>query len=260
MSYTIVYDRQFLKLEDGRIIPMILCGANNCWETSYDGRERRERYWTALWEQIVPAYKPEELMKKAESYCSGGEYQEHFMRGGKWVDDAAFLRFFQNGINQAKTMQELTDERIHTPSIRAFFSVWTRVPGKKEWEGNHSTECDRYLRSDEELVAFLIEADERLKRKTADESIYVCLKYFGNDPLPKPKRERKPKTRLTGEFYVVTFGIGSYVTKLTGRHLHHCPYISSAKQFQTAKDAEKWIEQRHLKSRFRVDCTVEKAA
>ena len=260
MGYTIVYDRQFLKLEDGRIIPMILCGSNNCYEVMWNGKERRERYWTALWEQNVPAYKPEELMKKAESHCSGSEYQEHFMRGGKWVDDAAFLRFFKNGINQAKTLQELADERIHTPSIRAFFSVWTRVPGKKDWESEHTTECDRYLRSDEEIVAFLNEAGERLKRKTEDESVYICLKYYGNDPLPKAKRERKPKERLTGEYYVVAFGIGRYVTKLTGRHLHHCPYISAAKQFQTEQDAEKWIKQRDLAVRFRGEFKVEKAA
>lgn len=260
MSYTIVYDRQFIKLEDGRIIPMILCGSNNCWEKTWNGKERRERYWTSYWEQTVPAFNPEELIKQVEGYCNGGEYQEHFMRGGKWVDDAAFLRFFQNGIKQAKTMKELVDERIHTAAVKAYLSIWTKKPDKKDWDQEKTTENDKRLRSDEELVAFLNEADERLKRKSADETVYVCLKYYNNDPLPKPKCTRKPKARLTGEYYVVVFGAGSYVTKITKRYLHHSPYISAAKQFRSEQEAEKWIKQRNLKIRFRGEFSVEKAA
>ena len=52
-----------------------------------------------------------------------------------------------------------------------------------------------------DYVDSINEADERLKRKSADETVYVCLKYYNNDPLPKPKRTRKPKARLTGEYY-----------------------------------------------------------
>jgi len=259
MSYTIVYDRQFIKLEDGRIIPMILCGSNNCWQTTWNGKERRERYWTPYWEQTVPAYTPEDLIKRVESYC-GGEYQEHFMRGGKWVDDAAFLRFFQNGIKQAKTIKELADERIHTAAVRACMSIWRKTADNEDCGQKHTTECDRHLRSDGEIVDFLKESDERLKNKSPDETVYICLKYYDNVPLPKPKRTHKPKTRLTGEYYVVAFGSGSYVTGITKGYLHHSPYISAAKQFGSEQEAEKWIKQRNLKTRFRGEFSVEKAA
>jgi len=260
MSYTIVYDRQFLKLEDGRIIPMTLLGSSNCWERDSDGKERRERYWTSFWEQTVPAYTQDELMQKAEEYCGGGEYQEHFKRGGKWVDDAAFLRFFRNGIAQAKTMQELADEHIHTPPIWASLSIWTKIPGGKEWDSRHTTECSRYLHSDDEVVAFLSIAGERLKHKTDDETVYVCLKYYGSFPLPKPERIFKPKELLTDGFYVVTFGAGRYVMKVTKGFLHHVPYVSAAKRFRSEQDAERWIKQRNLENRFTGDFKVEKAA
>jgi hypothetical protein len=217
MGYTIVYDRQFIKLEDGRIIPMILCGSNNCWERQWSGKERRERYWTPYWEQTVPAYTPDELMTRVTSCCSSGEYQEHFMRSGKWVDDAAYIRFFRNGIKEAKTLRELADERIYTGSIRAYLSIWTKIPDKEGWDQNHTTENSQYLRSDEEIVTFLNEAGERLKQKTSDESIYICLKYSENDPLPKVKRERKAKVRLTGEYFVITFGLGRYVVRYSVR-------------------------------------------
>ena len=43
MSYTIMYDRQFLKTSRG-IIPLALYGDNNVTER-VNGHERRERHW-----------------------------------------------------------------------------------------------------------------------------------------------------------------------------------------------------------------------
>lgn len=48
MSYEIVYDKQFIKVNDKgteKYIPMILAGASNCYDTNYNGKERRERSW-----------------------------------------------------------------------------------------------------------------------------------------------------------------------------------------------------------------------
>lgn len=44
MSYEIVYNKQFLKI-DGKIIPLALYGSNNCYEPLPNGRQRREREW-----------------------------------------------------------------------------------------------------------------------------------------------------------------------------------------------------------------------
>jgi len=46
MSYTIIYDKQFIKVGDNQYIPMVLAGSNNCTETSPSGYQRRERSWT----------------------------------------------------------------------------------------------------------------------------------------------------------------------------------------------------------------------
>ena len=53
MSYEIIYDKQFVKLEREDkptvFIPMIYGGSNNCFDITYDRlgrrRERRERSW-----------------------------------------------------------------------------------------------------------------------------------------------------------------------------------------------------------------------
>lgn len=38
MSYEIVYNRQFLKIDD-KIIPLVLYGSNNCYEVMWNGKE-----------------------------------------------------------------------------------------------------------------------------------------------------------------------------------------------------------------------------
>lgn len=86
MSYEIVYAREFLKTKDGRIIPLVLMGSNNCWTRTYTGRDRRERHWLALLSRSgeSPAMTVEELLKRVYK-CIPSEYQEHFVRNGKLV-------------------------------------------------------------------------------------------------------------------------------------------------------------------------------
>lgn len=45
MSYEIIYNKQFIKLEEEEYIPVIYAGSSNCYEWSPHGRERRERSW-----------------------------------------------------------------------------------------------------------------------------------------------------------------------------------------------------------------------
>jgi hypothetical protein len=83
MSYEIVYNRQFLKI-DGKIIPLALYGSNNCTEY-HNGRERREREWYSMYfnagNQII-AVTEEEILNTIQSY-TGGKYQQHFMKNSK---------------------------------------------------------------------------------------------------------------------------------------------------------------------------------
>ena len=50
MSYEIIYDKNFIKVEQENketvYCPMIYAGSNNCYEHSYNGRERRARDWS----------------------------------------------------------------------------------------------------------------------------------------------------------------------------------------------------------------------
>ena len=48
MSYSILYRSMFVKLSDGRFIPMMEMGDNNVWDCSYGGRARRSRSWSNI--------------------------------------------------------------------------------------------------------------------------------------------------------------------------------------------------------------------
>jgi len=253
MSYDIVFDRQFIKTLDGRIIPLVLIGCNNLTTTNANGREVIVKSWSPMLtgSNRNPAFAPEDLMNKAKSF-TGGEYQEHFKRGSNWVNDAAFIRFFKNGIKQAKTLAELRDEGVHISSLSAYFSVWDNSVSY-----SHSTEGHMYLHTDEEILAFLETADKRLAVKKENESIYICLEFPTVEPLKHPMQKRKLKERLS-EFYTVESG-GFYISRLTRNGLHRTYTTAYAKQFSTQKAAEKWLDKYHITSRFpKLSFSVEK--
>lgn len=48
MSYSILYRSMFVKLSDGRFIPMMEMGDNNVYDASYRGKARRSRSWSNI--------------------------------------------------------------------------------------------------------------------------------------------------------------------------------------------------------------------
>ena len=48
MSYSILYRSMFVKLSDGRFIPMMEMGDNNVYDTTYSGKARRSRSWSNI--------------------------------------------------------------------------------------------------------------------------------------------------------------------------------------------------------------------
>ena len=48
MSYSIFYRSMFVKLSDGRFIPMMEMGDNNVWDCNYRGKARRSRSWSNI--------------------------------------------------------------------------------------------------------------------------------------------------------------------------------------------------------------------
>ena len=119
MSYTIMYDRQFLKTSRG-IIPLALYGDNNVTER-VNGHERRERHW-GVYANSKTEFTPDEYMTLIQSWC-GSEYQEHFVSHGKWVDDKGIIAWAKSGIKNALTIEEIK-KIVPVQSITCYISVW----------------------------------------------------------------------------------------------------------------------------------------
>lgn len=64
MSYSILYRSMFVKLSDGRFIPMMEMGDNNVYDASYRGKARRSRSWSNLNLQRGQKFFTEDEIKK----------------------------------------------------------------------------------------------------------------------------------------------------------------------------------------------------
>ena len=211
MSYEIVYNRQFLKI-DGKIVPLVLYGSNNCCEIMWNGRQRRERSWNPMYfgRNTMIAQTEENIMERINSCCDG-TYEEHFVRNGKWVDDKGLIKFFQNGIKNAKTIEELKEEYFFN-GMRGYFSVWNGE--------NNKIENDVEIFSTDDLRNYLIAAQDRLNNRAEKEDIYICLKYYDEEFKAKAKKERKTKERLT-DYYAIKVDDMGYLMQLTSRRIRY---------------------------------------
>jgi len=231
MSYEIVYNRQFLRIDD-KIIPLVLYGSNNC--TQYrNGRERRERDWYSMYfnggNQMITATE-DEILNTIQKY-TGGEYQEHFMRNSKCVDDKGLIRFFNDGIKKAKTIEELKEEYFFT-GLNGYFSIW------KGMENTIENRVSIY--SSEDLRKFLINCQERIN-KADQEIVYICLHYMNEEFKPRVTKQKTTKERLTDFFAIKVFD-KYYLTQLTAKRIKYTTLCHLTKQFKTEKEANRYLE------------------
>lgn len=179
MSYTIMYDRQFLKTSRG-IIPLALYGDNNVTER-VNGHERRERHW-GVYANGKTEFTSDEYMSLIQSWC-GSEFQEHFVFRGKWVDDNGIITWAKNGIKNALAIEEIR-KIIPIQSITCYLSIW-------EKDYLHRTEEWRYCDTTKLLEQWLDTAYARKEELSADPSldVFICLSYLRQEPLKLAARK-----------------------------------------------------------------------
>lgn len=143
MGFDIVYDRQFIRTPRG-VIPQVLIGCNNVWSGN-----RRARGWSNYFYGEFPVMTEEELLNRVER-CCGKEFQEHFRRNGKFVDDNGLRRFVKDGIRQALTLEEIHMVRPHV-LLRCRVLIY----------GDHYlSKLDENCATTKEFMAWLARAEE----------------------------------------------------------------------------------------------------
>lgn len=245
MSHTIVYNRQFLKI-DNKIIPLALYGSNNCTEY-HNGRERCEREWWSMYfngqNQMITATE-KEILNTIQNH-TGGEYQQHFIKNSKWIDDKGLIRFFNDGIKNAKTIEELKDEYYFT-GLNGYFSIW------KGFDNTIENRVSIYNSND--LREFLVDSQDRIN-KAIQESVYVCLHYMNEEFKSKTVKEKNKPERLT-DYFAIKVANDYYLTQLTARRIKYTTLCCLTKQFETEKKANKYLEKLIAKG-FNITLAVE---
>jgi hypothetical protein len=248
MSHTIIFEAKFIKLSDGRLLHLDRSGCNNDDAgrdlSDYSGKiytenELKERinYYLNInndgdgWD-----------LKIGSKCVTYKEYGEHLLRMAKraitydeFIAERSFSAKRYDGVNLLKP-----EEKFMTPKEfdKSFYDyLYSGKPFSY-------TSIRTTLNSEEEITKAL-DSGESV-------SFYVG-KTYNNQP-------RKPKEQLT-EYFVVCRENGNnkyYLSKVTSRRLSYTYYTTQAKQFKTEKEAQKWITDRNIQSRFRIECKIEK--
>jgi hypothetical protein len=108
MSYSIYYDRAFIRVDD-KFVPLVNSGSNNCFQFSWNGREIPEKDWGVLnWKRPGRLiFSPEEIRVTAREYDrynqeSGMIFKSRYRQFGS----GEFERWVINGMKRAYAVEE----------------------------------------------------------------------------------------------------------------------------------------------------------
>lgn len=230
MSYEILYGRQFVSLENGTYVPMILSGSSNC--TMYhNGREIRERHWWPLGSQDLMGKSEAELLDWIKTRTQDNPDSEWFMRGSKWMTGKSMLQWMTNSIRSARTIEDIIH---HVPyqSLRCCISVYDN--NKKYGERGYQTnECEKYIHTTKDLQLWIDGFNRRYENIKENETIYPCMEFSGIEPLKigSAVKSDNPVICKIGNGYLSEFEIKEHGSSYT-----YCPDIASAIVFENTDD------------------------
>lgn len=266
MSYEIIYNRQFIKVDDNRVIPFLEMGSNNCYEATGSGR-KRARSWGNSYgftNGCIIAYNDELLYnidnyekeiierskKNVEEYGDSWAYDpkrfgyhtgiSFYGRGTRSTTFSAFRSYYKNGIKTAKTIEELKEHGVQ------FYLTVYRWKDEDILSKGLEIKPDVTFESTEQMINTINEYEEYYGGKV---SLYINL--LGSDwnlvQMIKDKNREKRMNRKTKEktltneyFTLVSKNNGGYFVRFTARGYRYSYFQSSGKKFLTEKQAEKF--------------------
>lgn len=184
MSYEIIYDKSFVKTTRG-ILPMILHGSSNCFDV-IGGKEVRERYWSCWNDKLIefPADKLHETLVDVFSPTLGDASREVFKWHSKWICGDKLEQWFQTGVRNAATLEELD-------KVNFGVGLSVRVMQVQLETFDTTIFSSSYLHTTEELEQSLDEAKALIQsEKKEGRQAYLHLSFSGREPLRKPRRTK----------------------------------------------------------------------
>lgn len=207
MGYSILYNWQFIRSKEG-ITPVILCGENNVTELRRTGAGRtievRARDWDCLFNMIgVPE---EDIIKEAESLRDKNA-QELWMRNGKWVDGAEFLRWATKAVKDAAPIEDIL--LINRPTymyVEAYITVWP-PRGDKGWSRNILRQT---IRTTEELDAWILQARPALQNAKENRQTAYAIVRYSQEKFLKATKLPDEILLMSGNRYVEKLNTDEY--------------------------------------------------
>ena len=240
MSYEILYGQQFVDLGEGRVLPLILSGSNNC--TMYHGgREIRERNWWCFGPD-GPCSTKDGLMKWIEESAAEKPDNEWFLRGGKWMLGSNMVKWMENSIKSARTIEDIL-HILPYQSLTCYVQVYDKT--KSYSEAGYSKQIERaYPKTTEEIRAW-IEKFKRIKEEKGEkEEIYASIEFSGIEPLKLGKKS------ASADGPVVCKQKGRYLSEYK-KTIHGYTYtfshdIAEAITFENEEDFREKTKELHL--------------
>jgi len=265
MSYSLIYDKQFVKVTDKLFIPMILAGDSNCYEYT-NGGERRARSWqnfshltkgiAGTVEQMLEVMQ-EERQRQIDYYKdSDREYKDSNFGGwsglrinGSIATFGTYTGVAKTGCKKALTVEQLAEEGVHL-NIHTYRSNDTDESLKEQ-----GLEPVSFTpKSTKELLDFIENVEPKYKGNKGG-ALYISYsgmyeskpkwirkKYFP----PKPKAEKVAVKSRYGYTIKIIDKEGSllgYLAKYKGGTFRYSPHSKTGgKQFLDKKKAEKWAD------------------
>lgn len=173
MSYTIEYNRQFIRSASG-ITPVWLAGESNVWESGA-GHSRRSRAWSVFYNML--GVTQEELLAAIQP--SLGHESQHWMKNGRWLDDKALLHWIKLGCKHAASIEDiLLENRNKISSVRCSLSVWAG--------DGHRQSLFRDVKSTEEFDSWLGLAKAEMIAIRSRKNMVFPIVDFGVEDLRHP--------------------------------------------------------------------------
>lgn len=272
MSSHIIYDKQFVKLSDGRVIPIALSGDSNCTEMK-NGYERFSRDWHFIFSSYVPsgfAVQPADLIaavtadiereveRRITEVGSETVNREDVLNHFGWYTGLAYrgrdcgklsaktyLGIFATGCKHALTFAELKQigVALRFDTFRRYYPVehgGMKIPPPSSVD----------IQSDEQFFT-QIEVWRAWAESVGNTLQDVTLGFSGDadgnsERLQFYRRSQQSRRETTDKaqdhFYVLANGSGSFLVRYLPSGYRHAGSTRQAKRFATEAKAERYCK------------------
>ena len=232
MSYSILYNKQFVKVADDLLIPMILCGDNNVYESD---RKRARSWWNQryvtdgqIWASSATIMSTIDRVKEERIQSNKRNIEQGHLDEGDQYDDKRFgwhegiaiygkhtsnttfgmyRNFYKTGIERAMTVEELLEKGVQLKmKLYAYRPEDVTSKGKEIKPEVYFTSTEHLVKTVNEWLEYYGEMTDRITLWFSDD-------WYMEKVLDSHKRKVKKEVKWveSKSYYVLECYSGYFV-------------------------------------------------